>query len=93
MLRAWGGLIDMAPDGAGLVGEAEELAGFYLDCGWGGEGYMVAPATGRLGAEYLNTGVLDARLAPFHYTPAVYQEVLRQLREVHGLEGFAPKPE
>ena len=32
-------------------------------------------------------------LAPFHYTPAVYQEVLRQLREVHGLEGFAPKPE
>jgi sarcosine oxidase subunit beta len=29
---------------------------------------MVAPATGRLGAEYLHTGVLDARLAPFHFS-------------------------
>lgn len=28
-------------------------------------------------------------LAPFHYSPAVYREVLRQLREVHGFEGFA----
>lgn len=32
-------------------------------------------------------------LAPFHYTPAVYKEVLRQLREVHGFKGFASKPE
>lgn len=28
-------------------------------------------------------------LAPFHYTPAVYREVLRQLREEHGFKGFA----
>jgi heterotetrameric sarcosine oxidase beta subunit len=68
VLRAWAGLIDMTPDGAGLVGEVPERPGFFLDCGWGGEGYMVAPATGRLGAEYLNTGVLDERLAPFHHT-------------------------
>ncbi|KAA6434879.1 hypothetical protein FQ330_03665 [Agrococcus sediminis] len=27
-------------------------------------------------------------LAPFHYTPAVYREVLRQLREVHGVAGL-----
>ncbi|WP_347757588.1 DUF6270 domain-containing protein [Agrococcus sp. ProA11] len=27
-------------------------------------------------------------LAPFHYSPEVYREVLRQLREVHGLPGF-----
>jgi sarcosine oxidase, subunit beta len=67
VLRAWAGLIDMTPDGAGLVGELSERPGFFLDCGWGGEGYMVAPATGRLGAEYLNTGQLDERLAPFHY--------------------------
>ncbi len=31
-------------------------------------------------------------LAPFHYTPDVYQEVLRQLRDEHGYQGFAPKP-
>jgi heterotetrameric sarcosine oxidase beta subunit len=68
VLRAWAGLIDMTPDGAGLVGELPERPGFFLDCGWGGEGYMVAPATGRLGAEYLNTGVLDERLAPFHHS-------------------------
>ncbi|WP_072312872.1 DUF6270 domain-containing protein [Agrococcus sp. Marseille-P2731] len=28
-------------------------------------------------------------LAPFHYSPDVYREVLRQLREVHGFDGFA----
>ncbi len=28
-------------------------------------------------------------LAPFHYTPAVYREVLRQLREEQGFDGFA----
>jgi hypothetical protein len=28
-------------------------------------------------------------LAPFHYTPEVYREVLRQLREEHGFEGLA----
>lgn len=67
VLRAWAGLIDLTPDGAGLVGEVEERPGFYLDCGWGGEGYMVAPATGVLGARYLTTGVLDERLAPFHH--------------------------
>lgn len=27
-------------------------------------------------------------LAPFHYSPEVYREVLRQLREVHGFQGL-----
>jgi sarcosine oxidase, subunit beta len=67
VLRAWAGLIDMTPDGAGIVGEVGERPGFFLDCGWGGEGYMIAVGTGRLGAQYLNSGVLDPRLAPFHY--------------------------
>ena len=32
-------------------------------------------------------------LAPFHYTPAVYREVLRQLRDELGFEGFAEATE
>ncbi|MFI0480727.1 NAD(P)/FAD-dependent oxidoreductase [Actinomadura sp. 9N215] len=68
ILRAWAGLIDMTADGAGLVGETDERPGFFLDCGWGGEGYMVSVGTGRLIADYLNTGVLDRRLRPFHFS-------------------------
>ena len=68
ILRMWAGLIDLGPDGAGLVGELEERPGFYLDCGWGGEGYMVSVATGPLGAAYINTGALDPVLQPFHYS-------------------------
>jgi sarcosine oxidase, subunit beta len=68
VLRMWAGLIDLGPDGAGLVGELEERPGFYLDCGWGGEGYMVSVATGPLGAAYINTGALDPLLRPFHYS-------------------------
>ncbi len=67
ILRAWAGLIDMTPDGAGLVGEVQERPGFFLDCGWGGEGYMVSVGTGRLLADYLNSGRLDPLLAPFHH--------------------------
>jgi heterotetrameric sarcosine oxidase beta subunit len=67
ILRAWAGLIDMTPDGAGLVGEHHDRPGFFLDCGWGGEGYMVSVGTGRLITDYLATGKLDARLQPFHY--------------------------
>jgi sarcosine oxidase subunit beta len=68
ILRMWGGLIDLGPDGAGLVGELDTRPGFYLDCGWGGEGYMVSVATGPLGAAYINTGILDPLLQPFHYS-------------------------
>lgn len=68
VLRMWAGLIDLAPDGAGLVGELDERPGFYLDCGWGAEGYMVSVATGPLGAAYINTGALDPLLQPFHYS-------------------------
>jgi len=67
MLRAWGGVIDMTPDGAGIVGAVEERPGFFLDCGWGGEGYMVSLATGPLNAAYINSGTLHALLAPFEY--------------------------
>lgn len=67
LLRTWAGLIDMTPDAAGLVGEVEERPGYYLDCGWGGEGYMVSVGTGRLNAKYINGGGLDPLLAPFHH--------------------------
>jgi sarcosine oxidase subunit beta len=67
LLRTWAGLIDMTPDAAGLIGEVEERPGYYLDCGWGGEGYMVSVGTGRLNAGYINGDGLDPRLAPFHH--------------------------
>jgi heterotetrameric sarcosine oxidase beta subunit len=67
LLRTWAGLIDMTPDAAGLIGEVEERPGYYLDCGWGGEGYMVSVGTGPLNARYINGGGLDPLLAPFHH--------------------------
>lgn len=68
LLRTWAGLIDMTPDAAGLVGEVDERPGYYLDCGWGGEGYMVSVGTGVLNARYINGGGLDPLLAPFHHS-------------------------
>lgn len=68
LVRSWAGLLDMSPDAAGLVGEIEERPGFFLDCGWGGYGYMAAVVTGRYVANYINTGYLDPVLEPFHYT-------------------------
>jgi heterotetrameric sarcosine oxidase beta subunit len=67
VVRCWAGLVDMSPDGAGMVGETE-VPGFYLECGWGGYGYMVSLASGRFMAQYLNGGGMHPALAPFKAT-------------------------
>jgi len=64
-LRQWAGLIDMTPDLAPLLGEADDLNGFFLDCGWGGYGFMAATAGGKLLADYIVDGTAPPALAPF----------------------------
>ncbi|MBI4610428.1 MAG: FAD-binding oxidoreductase [Candidatus Rokubacteria bacterium] len=56
VMRAYAGVRDLTPDYHGILGEAPELPGFYVACGFSGHGFMHAPAIGRLMAELILDG-------------------------------------
>ncbi|MHB8351205.1 MAG: NAD(P)/FAD-dependent oxidoreductase [Thermoplasmata archaeon] len=47
VLRAWSGYYDDTPDGLPILGEDPGLDGFVQANGFGGHGFMLAPATSR----------------------------------------------
>lgn len=50
------GAYDMTPDSAPILGVVPEVEGFYLDCGWSGDGFMTSPLMGDMIAELVTTG-------------------------------------
>ncbi len=70
VLRQWAGCYDVTPDGNPIVGEVDEVAGFFQLHGFVGHGFMMAPVVGRIVGEYLAKGtehpfVHDNRLHRF----------------------------
>ncbi len=56
VLRQWAGCYDLTPDANPIVGEVDEIAGFYQASGFMGHGFMMAPVMGRLIAQYIAEG-------------------------------------
>lgn len=54
--RCWAGLYAVSPDHHCILGEAEELKGFYLANGFSGHGMMHSPAVGMILADLIVTG-------------------------------------
>ena len=46
--RAWGGSYNISPDRQLIIGDTDQLKGFYMACGFSGHGFMFAPVTGEL---------------------------------------------
>ena len=61
----WAGLYEVSPDNQAIVGEAPDLPGFWLCCGFSGHGFMQAPAIGHLLAETLLGRRPEIDLSPF----------------------------
>ncbi|MGO2025988.1 MAG: NAD(P)/FAD-dependent oxidoreductase [Brevibacterium aurantiacum] len=51
--RGWAGLYEMTPDHNALIGEAEELSGFFYACGFSGHGFLMGPAVGEVVADLM----------------------------------------
>ncbi|GAA1871675.1 FAD-binding oxidoreductase [Brevibacterium marinum] len=49
----WAGLYEMTPDHNALIGEAEELSGFFYACGFSGHGFLMGPAVGEVVADLM----------------------------------------
>ena len=63
--QVWSGVRPVTPHGDPVIGPVPGVEGLWVAAGHGGLGVMLAPATGRMLAEYLTAG--NARGAePFH---------------------------
>ncbi|MCH2096506.1 MAG: FAD-dependent oxidoreductase, partial [Rhodobacteraceae bacterium] len=45
VLRSWGGIMDMSPDGSPII-DKTDIAGLYVNCGWCYGGFKAVPASG-----------------------------------------------
>jgi sarcosine oxidase, subunit beta len=75
VLRAWSGFYDDSPDGLPLIGEDPRCAGLVHANGFGGHGFMLAPAaTARVARAVLGEPV---DLDPRQFSPARFLEPAR----------------
>ena len=65
VLRSWGGIMDMTPDGSPII-DRTDTEGLFIDCGWCYGGFKAVPASGYAFAHLMATG------AP-HETAARYR--------------------
>ncbi|MGD9551969.1 MAG: NAD(P)/FAD-dependent oxidoreductase, partial [Candidatus Caldatribacteriota bacterium] len=56
VVRQWSGSYTMSPDSQPILGEHPQLNGYYMAVGFSGHGFMLAPITGKIMAEYILEG-------------------------------------
>ena len=55
ILRSWGGIMDMTPDGSPII-DKTPVEGLFVDAGWNYGGFKAAPASGWCMAHLMATG-------------------------------------
>ncbi len=55
VLRSWGGIMDMTPDGSPII-DRTHVEGLFVDCGWNYGGFKAVPASGWCMAHLMATG-------------------------------------
>ncbi len=50
---AWGGMMDVTPDGVPVISAVEAIPGFFLATGFSGHGFGIGPGAGRLVADLI----------------------------------------
>jgi len=64
MLRSWGGIMDMSPDGSPII-DKTPIDGLYVDCGWCYGGFKAIPASGWALAHLMATDQLHETASAF----------------------------
>ena len=55
VLRSWGGIMDMTPDGSPII-DKTSIDGLFINCGWCYGGFKAVPASGCAYAHLIATG-------------------------------------
>jgi sarcosine oxidase subunit beta len=64
VLRSWGGIMDMTPDGSPII-DKTETEGLFVNCGWCYGGFKAVPGSGNSFAHLMATGNHHAPAAKF----------------------------
>ncbi len=64
VLRSWGGIMDMTPDGSPII-DKTHIDGLFVDAGWNYGGFKAAPASGWCMAHLMATGATHDVAARF----------------------------
>ncbi len=64
MLRAWGGIVDVAPDACPIISKTP-VRGLYVNCGWGTGGFKATPGSGWVFAHTIARDAPHPLNAPF----------------------------
>lgn len=64
VLRSWGGIMDMTPDGSPII-DRTDTEGLFLDCGWCYGGFKAVPGSGFALAHLIATGAHHAPAARY----------------------------
>ena len=66
ILRIWSGFYAVTPDHSHILGRGEDWPdGLYVNTGYSGHGFMMAPLGGKLLAKYIATGEIHKLMKPF----------------------------
>ncbi|MCF6232103.1 MAG: sarcosine oxidase subunit beta family protein [Rhodobacteraceae bacterium] len=64
VLRSWGGIMDMTPDGSPFI-DKTDIDGLFVNCGWNYGGFKAVPASGHCFAHLIATGRHHGAAAKF----------------------------
>ena len=64
VLRSWGGIMDMTPDGSPII-DKTETEGLFINCGWCYGGFKAVPGSGNSFAHLMATGEHHAPAARY----------------------------
>lgn len=64
VLRSWGGIMDMSPDGSPII-DRTHVDGLFVNCGWNYGGFKAVPASGYAYAHLIATGAPHETAAGF----------------------------
>lgn len=65
IVESWAGMVETTPDVVPVIGESNDLPGFYLATGFSGHGFGLGPGAGRAIAALLTGDNAPVDLAPF----------------------------
>jgi sarcosine oxidase subunit beta len=66
VVRQWSGMYDITPDLQPVIGEADEMKGFWVNVS-GARGFMFGPVAGEMIAEKIVTGGSSLPIDEFHW--------------------------
>ncbi|WP_293451826.1 sarcosine oxidase subunit beta family protein [Planktotalea sp.] len=64
VLRSWGGIMDMTPDGSPII-DKSHIDGLFLNCGWCYGGFKAVPGSGSVFSHLMATGTHHSEATGF----------------------------